>query len=162
MSSFAKKCLFISGLFLVLTACADNTVSRGYNYDKLKESKALLSQGTLTKQYIAELMGSPSATSDFGGERWYYINSKMRTVAFLPPKLVDQTVLAIAFDENGTAVDIKEYSKADARKLEISKDYTPTEGHSVTVIQQLLGNVGRFNNQGNMPGTMENTGAPGQ
>lgn len=147
---------------MLLTACADSTVSRGYNYDKLKESKALLSEGTLTKQYISQLLGSPSATSDFGGERWYYINSKMRTVAFLPPKLVDQTVLAIAFDDSGMAVDIKEYSKADARKLEISKDYTKTEGHSVTIIQQLLGNVGRFNNQSNLPGTMESTGAPGR
>jgi len=40
---------------------------------------------------------------------------------------------------------VKKQTDEDARAINIAEDETPTEGNEVTIMEQLLGNMGRFN-----------------
>lgn len=131
------------GLYLLLAACAPEVVTQGHV--KLYDSREKLQAGASTKQEVLKLMGSPTSVSSFGEERWYYISAKKQARAFLEPKVVEQNVLALTFDPEGTVMKIETYDLADAQKVAISKDATPTEGHSIGVVEQLVGNLGRFN-----------------
>ena len=71
---------------------------------------------------------------------------KHESVAFLKPKIKSQKVLEVKFNDNQTIKEIKEYTEADAKEIKVSSDETKTEGHDVGILGQLLGNVGRFNN----------------
>lgn len=152
--------VFISFLlFLPLVGCISTTTSRGYNSDKLQLSENEIKPGIANINTVRNVMGSPSATSSFGDPTWYYISSKTKSVAFLQPEVIEQNVIAIAFDEKGTVKNVQKYDKNDMRRFELRKDYTEAEGNDLTVLQQLLGNVGRFNPaNGGMPGTPSTIG----
>lgn len=148
-----------SVLLVMLCGCVATTTSRGYNSDKLQLSEDAIKPGLANVNTVRNVLGSPSATSSFGDPTWYYISSKTKTVAFLKPKVVEQNVIAVAFDDKGTVKSVHKYDRDDMREFALRKDYTNTEGHDLTVLQQLLGNVGRFNPaEGGMPGAPSTIG----
>jgi outer membrane protein assembly factor BamE (lipoprotein component of BamABCDE complex) len=57
-------------------------------------------------------------------------------------------VLAIRFDNAGVISDMKLYGLEDARAIEPDPNSTPTSGKQLTLLQQLLGNIGRFGGGG--------------
>ena len=138
----------LAAVSLLCTGCFTTSTSRGYNLERLTESKSKIKPGKTTKSEIFRLLGSSSTASSFGDKTWYYISSKTESVAFFEPKIVDHKILAITFDNNDLVRFSHEYDRNDVAKVNFSDDVTPTEGHNITIIQQLLGNVGRFNSEG--------------
>lgn len=132
-------------LSLTLGGCLTTSTTRGYNIDRMTKQKQAVVVGQTTEAEVKRLLGSPSTESSFGDKTWYYVASKTESVAFLKPKIIDQRVLVVAFDDTGTVNRIHEYTREDAMVLTFNKDHTHTEGNDLTVLQQLLGNVGRFN-----------------
>ena len=118
---------------------------------------AKIAPGYSTKKSVQVQLGSPSTKSFYGDEAWFYMFSQKESIAFLKPKLVKQEVVKISFNNNGVVKDIQRYNKDDARVVAFSKDKTPTEGDDLTIVQQLLGNVGRFN-----PDAIGGPSAPGR
>ncbi len=104
--------------------------------------------GVSSRDQIAELLGSPSSVATFGEtfgeETWYYIASRTERFAFYAPKVVDQQVVAIAFDDIGMVRSVRLYGLADARGIEPLERTTPTGGKQLTILQQLVGNLGNF------------------
>ena len=72
-------------------------------------------------------------------------------------------MLAIAFDSQGIVQDMKVYDKSDGRLVAMVDRQTPTHGNELTIIQQMLGNLGRFSPDEGGPkkGPTGTTGAPG-
>ncbi len=138
-----KHSLLILFVILIASACVKNPSNSGYNFDEATLAKLLEEKST--KPRVMRLLGSPSSTSDFGEETWYYIHREYESVAFLPKELKSQDIIAIRFDENDRMVSAKKYNEQNARELALSDDITPTEGHDLSIIEQLLGNLGRFN-----------------
>ncbi len=129
-------------MLVAASACAPNVATRGNlpDPDKLAE----IVPGEATRDDVAALLGSPSSAATFGEEIWYYIAARIETVAFNEPEVIDQQVVAIRFSEDGLVTAIDTYGMDDARAVEIVDRVTPTSGKEVTILQQLLGNVGRF------------------
>jgi outer membrane protein assembly factor BamE (lipoprotein component of BamABCDE complex) len=128
---------------LVALACCTNPVDQRGNLpdpDKL----ALIKPGTTDKATVTQLLGSPSSTAAFDANTWYYISQKTRPVAFFKPERVDQEVLAIDFDENGIVRDLQHKTMADGATIEPNPKATPAPGREFSVLEQLLGNLGRF------------------
>ena len=100
------------------------------------------------KTRVSALLGAPSSTSDFGEDTWFYIGSTTKTVAFLQPKLINRKVVYISFDNDGVVGSIGKLSEADGKKIELVDRETPTAGQRITLLQQLIGNIGRFNDGG--------------
>jgi outer membrane protein assembly factor BamE (lipoprotein component of BamABCDE complex) len=56
-------------------------------------------------------------------------------------------VVTIEFDESGIVSDVRTRDVTAALAVEPSPDATRTLGNELTLLQQLLGNIGRFNTQ---------------
>jgi outer membrane protein assembly factor BamE (lipoprotein component of BamABCDE complex) len=60
--------------------------------------------------------------------------------------VVEQEVLAIVFDSQNIVQDMKIYGLENGRLVQMVDRITPTHGNDLTLVQQVLGNLGRFNN----------------
>ena len=141
-----------------LTACVAQKEDRGYTKSQADFGRII--PGTSTSKDVLELLGSPSSFSSYGDETWYYISARKETVAFLAPEIVDQGAVAIVFNSNGVVMRVDEYTKDAAKNVAISTDKTPTEGNRITIWQQLLGNLGKFNTaSGGLPGQRSGGGS---
>ena len=125
-----------------LGGCATRVDTRG----NLPDADDVLSiqPGVQNKQQVAELLGTPSTIGTFDDKTWYYISKRTETVAFFKPKVVDQQVIIVTFDDLDTVKDVKLYGLEDALAVPPVERETPTYGQQLTIIQQLLGNIGRF------------------
>ena len=57
-------------------------------------------------------------------------------------------MVAIAFNDAGVVDAVDEYLLADGLLIDPVSRTTPTYGKQVGLLEQFLGNVGRFNNEG--------------
>ena len=94
------------------------------------------------------ILGTPSARSDFGEETWYYITHTKARVGLFAPETTEQKVTSVVFDENGQVKTIERYTKEDGKPVTLVSKETVTEGQKLTFIEQMLGNLGRFNAPG--------------
>jgi outer membrane protein assembly factor BamE (lipoprotein component of BamABCDE complex) len=145
---YRRTLLAAMGVVLALTAaaCAPRIDQRGNKPDE--DQVVQINPGVDDKNRVAELIGTPSTISTFDDRTWYYISKRTETTAFFDPDVTDQEVLAINFDENGVVQNMRVYGQEDGRTIAYVDRTTPTEGNELTLIQQLLGNLGRFNPEG--------------
>ena len=115
---------------------AEQTLNQGYVLDK--ESLKLVPVGS-SKEQVLLTLGSPSTTAVFDNEVFYYISQKReRTLAFMKPHLVAQSVLAIYFDKDGNVAHIANYTLKDGHLFDMISQTTPTGGKDQTFLGQLL------------------------
>ena len=131
---------------LLLVGCTPRIDQRGNKPDE--EQVTQINPGVDDKTRVAELIGTPSTVSTFSDKTWYYISKRTETTAFLDPDVTDQEILAIQFDDSGIVENMRVYGQEDGRTIAYVDRTTPTEGNELTLIQQLLGNLGRFNPSG--------------
>jgi len=127
-----------------LTGCTSmdigQTMYNGYVLDE--ESLALIPVGSSREQVLLT-MGTPSTTATFDSEVLYYISQKrQRAAAFMKPRLVEQTVLAIYFDKDGVVERKANYTLQDGKVFDSISRTTPTGGRDLTFLQQLLSGAG--------------------
>lgn len=103
-----------------------------------------LEVGSQARDDVLRVMGSPSTVATFGDEVWYYITTKNESTAFLAPRVLEQRVVAISFDGTGRVKEIKKYDLKDGREVDMVARKTPTAGKELTILEQILGNVGKF------------------
>jgi outer membrane protein assembly factor BamE (lipoprotein component of BamABCDE complex) len=78
-------------------------------------------------------------TATFDNEVFYYISQKRtRPVAFMKPKLVEQSVLAVYFDKEGVVERLAHYTLQDGKVFDMINRVTPTGGAELTFLGQLL------------------------
>ncbi|WGF90550.1 outer membrane protein assembly factor BamE [Marinivivus vitaminiproducens] len=131
------------GVALFAGACSPTTVNHGYRFNQ--EAFDQIEPGVSTRQDVASLMGSPTTFNSFSDTSWYYIEQKSERRSFYQSNLVDQRVVAIDFDPSGVVADIRLRGLDDARQVAVVERTTPTGGNELTVVQQFVGNIGRFN-----------------
>ncbi len=141
----ARRCISATTLVLMLVACAPITNQRGNLPDPDLISQ--IEPGAQSRDDIANLLGSPTSIASFGSETWYYISTQTETIAFYEPEVVDQQIVAIAFDDDGMVASVRTYGLEDARDVEPVARVTPTGGRELTFLGQLIGNIGRFAGQ---------------
>jgi outer membrane protein assembly factor BamE (lipoprotein component of BamABCDE complex) len=108
--------------------------------DVLKE----LTPGTSTRADATALLGSPTAKATFDDNQWIYIGSMTRPVIGQTQKVLSQDVVLLTFNEQGVLRDVKQLNKDDALPVTMVARATPSPGSEASILQQLLGNVGRF------------------
>jgi len=143
--SAAPRWLRASALIalLGLAACQARIDVRGHVPDD--DSVARLQVGVQGREDVRDLLGSPSSITPFGDETWLYISRKTRSMAFLSPKILEQQVVAIVFDPQGRVADIRQLELADGKVVNHVARVTPSPGKELSFLEQLIGNVGRFN-----------------
>jgi outer membrane protein assembly factor BamE (lipoprotein component of BamABCDE complex) len=138
------KYLIIAAIIMT-NACTPTITQRGnfISKDKLET----INIGEQTRTQVIKALGSPSTKDTLGKETWYYVGSKQEIFAFYEPKEIKRQIIAISFDDDGIVSKIKQLGKKDGKDIYISKEETPTSGHNLGFIEQVVGNVGRFKNR---------------
>ena len=142
MRSFMKS-LLVTALVGTTAAC-ESTIDVHGNAPP-PERLEMVKIGHFTRDDVAGLLGTPSSTEPFGDDSWYYISSRFESWAFFAPKEIEREIVAIDFDRSGYVSDIRKLSMENGKQISMVERETPTEGHDLGILEQLLGNVGRFN-----------------
>lgn len=126
-----------------LSACAAAEINvRGNKLDK--NALAQIKPGKQTRDQVIELLGSPTSVATFDKNTIYYITQRTRLVTYHAPQVLSRTVVAINFSKDGRVDKIKTLHLKDGEKIDPVEKTTPTPGRQFTVMQQLIGNFGRF------------------
>ncbi|MFT7434003.1 MAG: outer membrane protein assembly factor BamE (lipoprotein component of BamABCDE complex) [Alphaproteobacteria bacterium] len=99
--------------------------------------------GSHTKNDVAELLGSPSATGTFNDKRWYYFTEKAAVGSLGRSKLLEREIVIVDFDKQGVVSSLTFKSKDDAQKVNPSKKTTTTHGQTLGIIDQFINNLGK-------------------
>jgi outer membrane protein assembly factor BamE (lipoprotein component of BamABCDE complex) len=135
-----------------LAACAPNIVNNGFVMDE--DALAQIRPGAQNREQVAQMLGSPSSVAVFDDQTWLYIHRRTsQRLAFSEPTVLEQDVIAITFDPtSGQVAEVRRLTLADGQNVEPIDRITPSPGKELTIMQQLLGNLGRFNpTQGRAP-----------
>ncbi len=135
---------------LALSACSPRIDQRGYVPDPDDVSR--IKPGVQGRDEVREILGTPSSISAFSDERWYYVSRKTSTTAFFTPEVLDQKVLEIDFDKSGLVQDVHNYTLKDAEEIDPVTRKTPAPGRELSLMEQLIGNIGKFNSPQSGPG----------
>ncbi len=145
-----------TGLALLVTsACIP--VARNHGYVASKKSPGDIEKGVDTKTTVLSKFGNPSTTGVFDKEKWYYMSELREQLGYLRPRTVTRTVTAVAFNDHGVVDKVDVYTIKDGHLVNPVGRKTPTRGRELSILQQLLGGVGRL-----PPGTIgDNQNLPG-
>ncbi len=127
---------------LVSAGCTPAVDHRGYVVPKQAVEK--LAAGTATRSEVLQALGTPSTTAAFDNNTWYYFGETTQREAFYDPELIERHVLILRFDDGGLLSEVGTRDAKSGREVTLVSRETPTAGHSITIIEQILGNVGRF------------------
>lgn len=125
-----------------LSGCSPTINQRGNLVQDYQLSEVMV--GTSTRSDVLRAMGSPTTKAPFNDDIWYYIGQKTAKKGILDPKVVEERVVAVMFSPDGTVAQAGDIER-ERIDIPVSRDKTPTHGNEVSVMQQLLGNLGKFN-----------------
>ncbi|MBD7940408.1 outer membrane protein assembly factor BamE domain-containing protein [Brevundimonas guildfordensis] len=137
-------------------ACAPVVATQGFQAVDVKPQD--IEAGVDTRETVLTKLGTPSTTSTFEAESvWYYLTQTTQRYTYNKPKVSQRTVTEITFNEaDGKVATVRNLGLEDGRQIAMESRETPTRGRQLTILEQLLGNVGR----GQLPRTEDDV--PGQ
>ena len=135
--------LLICAVALGLAACTPEVSTHGYRLDEATLTQ--LEPGRTSRDETLQLLGSPSSIATFDDRVWYYVTQRTERMSFYQEQVVDQQVIEITFDDGGVIRSIDRDNLEDAREVALVDRETPTSGSELSMLQQFLGNLGRFN-----------------
>lgn len=136
--------LIFSGLLLV--QCAPMRAVRG-NFVEVEQIKPLKA-GSSTKADVSAALGTPSTTDPFNPRTWIYIGEKTKQRAFFAPEIEARQIIVVKFNEQDILEKIEQRNDKTGKITVMAERKTPTAGHKMNALQQMIGNIGKFN-----PGT---------
>lgn len=117
--------------------------------DQLKE----LTPGTSTRVDVAAVLGSPTLHASFDDNTWLYVSQVTRARIGGTQAVEQQNVTIVSFDNRGVLSGVSTRSQDDALPVSVVDRTTPSPGSEASFLQQLFGNIGRFNAGGIAPTT---------
>ena len=143
---FVRKFLSTAALSAALvfsaSACSPVVDQRGYIPDPEKIQS--IRPGIDNKTSVSGRLGSPSSIATFESNIWYYISSEEAKFAFFRPRTTRREILAIAFDDSALVREIARFDLEDGKDIRVVGRETPTLGKELTFMEQMFGNIGRF------------------
>jgi outer membrane protein assembly factor BamE (lipoprotein component of BamABCDE complex) len=153
------RLLSCASVALALAACQPTIDQRGNLPDQSKVAE--IEPGVTTKDMVSQILGTPSSVSTFSDRTWYYISRRTEQTAFFEPEVLDQQVVVVAFDEGGVVRDIHHLNLADSRPVDPTARETPSAGKELGFMEQLIGNLGKFNASSAATKAFKRTGGSG-
>ena len=130
------------GMAVMLAACAPQVVQHGHTIDP--EALARITPGVTSREEVARLMGTPSALATFEDGRWYYVTQRRENRSFFQSSITEQEVVTVSFDDRGIVSNLERHGMDQAMAIQPDPDSTRTLGNELTIMEQLVGNIGRF------------------
>ena len=161
MASRQPKLLIPLAFSLLLAGCSwfsppPQVRGNKIDPDQLKE----LVPGTSTRADVTAVVGSPTAHGTFDDNTWIYISEMTKPIIGGTQTVRSQTVVVMSFNDRGVLQTIETKDQADSLPVTVVARTTPSPGTEASFLQQLLGNIGRFNAGSPSQGTGPQGGAP--
>ena len=143
MLIYKRHAVLACSLLVLLAACAPTVRTRGnlLEEDKLAQIKA----GESTREDVATKLGSPTQVGTFDENCWYYFGRRTEQYSFLDPEVTEQKSVEVHFDDKGVVTELKTLDPAQCQEVNPVARSTPTYGHEMTFVEQLVGNLGGAN-----------------
>ena len=132
----------LAGLFL-LGGCLARVDTRGNLPDP--DLLASMESKNASQNEVMQILGSPSSIAMFENETWFYISERTETVAFFEPEVMERQVVILEFDPTGNLQNVQIRDLKDGQDINLVDRETPTLGNEDGILQNFLGNLGRFN-----------------
>lgn len=123
------------------TGCSSIPGRNGFVADEILVQS--VTPGIDNQTSVERTLGRPSFISQFGEPVWYYVASYTAQAPFTTPTIVDQTVLAIRFDERGNVISADRTGMEQVAKISPYGGKTPTLGRERGFLEDLFGNIGQ-------------------
>jgi len=137
-----RPALAALGLLLAVVACAPVTSHHGFQ--AIETAPKDVKVGVDTKSTVLEKLGSPSTVSTFDVNTWFYVSQVTDRVSWHRPQVRSRDIVAIGFDNQSEQVaTVNSYTLKDGKVIAFNGRETPTRGRELSILEQLLGNVGR-------------------
>ena len=134
--------LLIPAAAASLSGCAPITSYSGFQ--AIESDPKDVKVGADTKSTVRSRLGTPSTTGAFDPNTWFYMNQLKSRVAFKRPEVVARNITAITFNKDSELVEsVNSYTLKDGKVVAFNGRETPTRGRELTILEQILGNVGR-------------------
>ena len=137
--------LLLAGVVAFAAACAP--VFRNTGYVPTEDELALLVIGSDSRETVGATIGRPGTAGLLNDVGWYYVQSRWRHYGALPPKEEDRQVVAITFSEKGVVENVERFGLEKGRIVALSRRVTDTNIKGISVLQQLIGNIGQVNTE---------------
>lgn len=128
-------------LGLTLASCTPTINKRGNTVEDEQLQQIVV--GESTREDVAKVLGTPTQMANFDDKTWYYIGQRTEKEAFFDPELKEQKIVTVEFTPEGKVASVQKSGSELARDVDIVNAKTPTYGKDLTILQQLLGNIGR-------------------
>lgn len=127
---------------LALAGCAATYRNSGYvpTDDELAE----LTVGIDDRSSVEDQVGRPVSQGVIADRAWYFVGTRWEYYAYRAPQQIDRQVVAISFDEGGTVENIERFTLADGEVISLNRRVTDSNIAGVSLIRQLLGNIGNI------------------
>ena len=131
----------LSSVFLALPACSSMIDVHGDATDP--EALSSLVPGETTYTEVQKILGTPSSKIIFDNEQWVYLNSKQKRLAFFKPEEIYRKLTVLSFNRDGVLQQVRTLTLEKGRAITPSDASTKTDERSLTVLDQMISNVGR-------------------
>ena len=145
MKAVVKGATALMGAAL-LAGCAGTREHRGHVLDQ--ELATAIQVGVDNKESVAKTLGRPTFTGTFDQNDWYYVGRDTATLAFRLPRVTDQQVLHVRFDQAGNVASVQQTDETLIARINPSNDKTPTLGRTKGFFEELFGNIGTIGQAG--------------
>ena len=136
----------------LLAACATNHVHKGAVIDPQLASS--IQPGVDNKASVQKLLGTPTLAGQFSPNDWYYISRDTNRLAFRNPRVTQQMVMLVRFDQAGNVSSIQKTGKELVLGVNPSGRHTPTLGRNKSFFEELFGNISSVGS-GGLPGSRQ-------
>lgn len=136
-----KLTLFAIFTAMGLSACTPTHNVRGNLIEdyQLEDIQA----GVDGRSDILRKLGSPTTRAPFDDDVWYYLGQETEKRGVFDPEVKNERVVVVFFNDDGIVEKIEDVD-TNRMNIPVARDKTQTSGNEITVMQQLLGNIGRF------------------
>src|SRR5689334_6605285 len=109
--------------------------------DRLQE----LVVGTTGRADATAVLGSPTIRAPFDDNVWIYVSETTQARVGRTPGVLAQEAVVLSFDDQGILRSVEKKTLADSVSVQVVSRKTPSPGTEASFMQQLFGNIGRFN-----------------
>ena len=150
-SAVSKVAIAFAGAAM-LSGCAGITTREHRGYVMDEQLTTGIQVGVDNKQSVEKTLGLPTFAGTFDQNDWYYVSRDTRAFAFRNPKVTDQTVLHVRFDQAGNVVSVNQTDEKLIASINPSNHRTPTLGRERGFFDELFNNIGTIRQPG-LPGS---------
>jgi len=122
---------------------------------------AQIHPGKTTRDEVVKILGSPSSVGVFNDRSWYYISRRTSQFSFFDPKLLDQQVFIVDFNDQNVVNAVDHMTLKDGEEISPVARTTPAPGREMSFLEQIVGNLGKFNGGGAAPSSGTTGRGPG-